>query len=80
MKKWQLLLLDEATSALDNKNENQIQEMLNKIIEEENFTVIVIAHRLKAVEKCDRCYKMENGKIIKFGTLNEIINSNDKKL
>ena len=80
IKQAKILLLDEATSALDNKNENQIQEMLNKIIEEENFTVIVIAHRLKAVEKCDRCYKMENGKIIKFGTLNEIINSNDKKL
>jgi ABC-type bacteriocin/lantibiotic exporter with double-glycine peptidase domain len=36
------------------------------------MTVIIIAHKLKTVKKCDRCYKMKNGKIVKVGTLNEI--------
>ena len=70
--------MDEATSALDNKSENEIQEMLDNIIQEENITVIVIAHRLKAIQKCDKIYKIQNGEIIDSGTLDEIMEKENK--
>ena len=72
MKKNKILILDEATSALDNESEDEIQNLLDNIILNEKMTVIIIAHKLKTVKKCDRCYKMKNGKIVKVGTLEEI--------
>ena len=72
LKKNKILILDEATSALDNESEEEIQNLLDNIILNEKMTVIIIAHKLKTVKKCDRCYKMKNGKIVKVGTLNEI--------
>ena len=68
-----VLLLDEATSALDNKTENEIQTMLDSIISGEKMTVIVIAHRLRAVKECDKCYLMQNGRITLTGSLEEIM-------
>ena len=68
-----VLLLDEATSALDNKTENEIQNMLDSIISGEKMTVIVIAHRLRAVKECDKCFLMQNGKITHTGTLDDIM-------
>ena len=68
-----LLLLDEATSALDNKTEDEIQTMIDKIISEEKITVIVIAHRLRAVKECNKCFLIQKGRIIKTGTLGKIM-------
>jgi ABC-type multidrug transport system fused ATPase/permease subunit len=67
-----ILLMDEATSALDNETANDIQSMLDEIIKKENMTVVVIAHRLQAVKECDRCFYMNNGKIVHVGTFEEI--------
>ena len=67
-----IILFDEATSALDNESEEEIQNLLDTIILNDKMRVIIIAHKLKTVKKCDRCYKMKNGKIVKVGTLNEI--------
>ena len=78
IKNGKILIMDEATSALDNKSENEIQEMLDNIIQEENITVIVIAHRLKAIQKCDKIYKIQNGEIIDSGTLDEIMEKENK--
>ena len=68
-----VLLLDEATSALDNKTENEIQTMLDSIIQGEKMTVIVIAHRLRVVKECDKCFLMQNGRITLTGSLEEIM-------
>jgi len=72
LKKNKILILDEATSALDNESEEEIQNLLDNIILNEKMTVIIIAHKLKTVKKCDRCYKMKNGRIVKVGTLKEL--------
>lgn len=64
--------MDEATSALDNETANDVQCMLDEIIKKENMTVVVIAHRLQAVKECDRCFYMNNGKIVHVGTFEEI--------
>ncbi|HKM01630.1 MAG TPA: ABC transporter ATP-binding protein [Sedimentibacter sp.] len=58
----ELLILDEATSALDNDTEAAIMEAINHFHGKK--TMLIIAHRLKTIEKCDILYKVEDGKII----------------
>lgn len=57
----EVLILDEATSALDNDTEAAIMESINHF--QGKKTLIIIAHRLQTIEKCDMVYRVENGKI-----------------
>lgn len=59
----EVLILDEATSALDNDTEAAIMESINYF--QGRKTLIIIAHRLQTIEKCNMVYRVENGKIIK---------------
>ncbi|MFW3405398.1 ABC transporter ATP-binding protein [Aliarcobacter butzleri] len=56
-----ILVLDEATSALDNDTEAKIMDEIYQISKDK--TLIIIAHRLSTIEKCDRVYKIKNGKL-----------------
>lgn len=56
----EVLVLDEATSALDNDTEAAIMESINRLHGKK--TLIIIAHRLQTIEKCDLVYRVENGK------------------
>ena len=57
----EVLVLDEATSALDNETEAKIMDEIYKVSEDK--TLIIIAHRLSTLEKCEKVYKLKNGKI-----------------
>ena len=57
----EVLILDEATSALDNDTEAAIMESINRL--HGRKTLVIIAHRLQTIEKCDMVYRVENGKI-----------------
>lgn len=59
----QILVLDEATSALDNDTEAAIMESINRLHGKK--TLIIIAHRLQTIEKCDIVYRVELGKVTK---------------
>jgi subfamily B ATP-binding cassette protein MsbA len=61
-----ILLLDEATSSLDSESEAQVQEALNRLME--NRTTFVIAHRLSTVQHADKILVMDEGKIVEEGT------------
>lgn len=69
-----ILIFDEATSALDGITEkiimNAIQELSGK------KTIIMIAHRLKTVKKCDIIYLMEQGKVTAEGKYQELLEKN----
>ncbi len=56
-----LLILDEATSALDVDTEQEVMNAVNSMIGTK--TIIIIAHRLSTLDKCDKIYKVENGKV-----------------
>ncbi len=58
----EVLILDEATSALDNDTEAAIMESINRLHGKK--TLIIIAHRLQTIEKCDVVYRVENGKAV----------------
>ncbi len=57
----EVLILDEATSALDNDTEAAIMESINRF--QGRKTLLIIAHRLQTIEKCDMVYRVVNGKI-----------------
>lgn len=58
----EILVFDEATSALDNDTEAAVMEAVNSFHGKK--TMIIIAHRLNTIEKCDIVYKVENEKLV----------------
>ena len=59
----EVLILDEATSALDNDTEGAIMESINSL--HGRKTLIIIAHRLQTIEKCELVYRVEDGKLVR---------------
>ena len=58
----EILVFDEATSALDNDTEAAVMEAVNSFHGKK--TMIIIAHRLNTIEKCDIIYKVEDAKLV----------------
>ena len=70
-----VLILDEATSALDNLTEQAVMDALQNL--NNNITVIMIAHRLSTVKKCDNIFLLENGELKGEGTFEKLIKENE---
>ena len=68
----EVLILDEATSALDNQTEKAIMDAVNNL--GKDITIILIAHRLSTVKKCDQIFLLEKGHLKNQGTFEELIN------
>lgn len=66
-----IIILDEATSALDAENEHEILAAIDELTR--NKTVIMIAHRIKSVQKADHIIAVENGQIVQEGTHEQLI-------
>lgn len=73
LRKPKILILDEATSALDNTSEKHIQEEIEKMKQENNTTIIAIAHRLTTLKNCDRIIVLNKGHIEEDGKFDELI-------
>jgi ATP-binding cassette subfamily C protein len=69
-----LLVMDEATSALDADSENEINKALDEM--RGRVTVVLIAHRLNTVQRSDRVFLIEGGKISASGEFSELLRSN----
>ena len=67
----QILILDEATSALDNQTEKAVMDAVNSL--RKNITIILIAHRLNTVKKCDKIFLFEKGELKNQGTFEELL-------
>ncbi len=66
----EILVMDEATSSLDVLTEHQFAQAIEAVRGEK--TLIVIAHRLSTVRKCDRIFMLEGGKIVASGTFDHV--------
>ncbi|ERP97592.1 hypothetical protein Q666_04370 [Marinobacter sp. ES-1] len=70
-----VLILDEATSALDGITEKLIMDAIHDFSGKK--TIIMIAHRLATVKKCDSIYLLANGQVTDQGTYAELCQRND---
>jgi len=75
-----VLVFDEATSALDGMTEDAVMQAVQTLSAER--TMILIAHRLRTVQACDRIVMLEAGKIVADGSYNELATQSEafKKL
>jgi ABC-type multidrug transport system fused ATPase/permease subunit len=67
-----VLLLDEATSALDETSQAKVSAALDEAMK--GRTTIVIAHRMSTIEKCDKIFVLDNGKVKEEGTFKALKN------
>ncbi len=60
-----VLVLDEATSSLDTFTERGFMEAVRAL--QGDKTLLIVAHRLSTVERCDRLYRLEQGRVVEEG-------------
>ena len=68
--KSNIILFDEATSALDNVTQDKVQKAIYGL--DKDKTILIIAHRLSTVNKCDRIVVVDDGNIVDIGTHKEL--------
>mgnify|MGYP000862662527 FL=1 len=71
MKNAPVIFLDEATANVDPENENELMHAVQALTAEK--TVIMIAHRLKTVERADQIIVVDHGKIVQHGTHTQLL-------
>jgi len=59
-----IILADEPTGNLDTKTGKKIMELLMRLNEEENKTLIIVTHDLSIAEKANRIIKLQDGKVV----------------
>lgn len=74
-KQANVLVFDEATSALDNKTEQAVMDTIEGLGKE--ITVIIIAHRLSTLKKCDFVVEIDKNHTTKITSYQEIINESN---
>ncbi|NP_001085260.1 antigen peptide transporter 2 [Xenopus laevis] len=69
-RKPKLLILDEASSCLDAETEHEIQKSLQSI---EDLSLLIIAHRLRTVQKADQILVLDGGNLVEQGTHEKLV-------
>ena len=75
LKNSPILLFDEATSALDNQTQSEIKATLDNLKNE--YTIIIVAHRLSTIQDCDKIHVIEDGKVISSGKHKKLLESSE---
>ncbi len=72
-KQASVLVFDEATSALDNATEQSVMEAIEGL--NRDLTILMIAHRLTTVRRCDIIVELEQGRVVAQGTYDQLLQS-----
>lgn len=67
----EIIVMDEATAALDNETEHAVVESIKHL--HQIKTLIIIAHRYTTIKHCDIIYRFHEGKLIDYGSYEEVI-------
>lgn len=70
-KKAKVLVFDEATSALDNVTEQAVMDAIENLDRE--LTILVIAHRLTTIQRCDRVIELDRGRLVAQGSYDQLL-------
>jgi ABC-type multidrug transport system fused ATPase/permease subunit len=73
-----IIIFDEATSALDNETESEVMAAIESL--RNKFTIILIAHRLTTLEKCDNIFELRPSGIVAHGSFKELISKSNFSL
>lgn len=65
-----ILIFDEATSSLDENTEKNIMNAINKFYRLK--TIIIVAHRINTLKKCDNIFLFEKGRVIETGSFKKL--------
>lgn len=76
VQKTEIILFDEATSALDNETQASIKKAIDNMKNE--YTILIIAHRLSTVIDSDRILLVDDGKIVAEGTHKELLKNSEE--
>jgi ATP-binding cassette subfamily B protein len=68
-----LLVMDEPSSALDARSEQILHELIATL--KRSVTMVIVAHRLKTVEACDRLVVLEGGRVTQLGSPEDLMSS-----
>ena len=66
-----LIIFDEATSSLDEQTETEIMDTIYNLDKE--LTIVLVAHRISTLKRCDEIYEMKNGSLILIGTYDDLL-------
>jgi ATP-binding cassette subfamily B protein len=72
-KEASVLVLDEATSALDNATERSVISSIEGL--DRNLTILLIAHRLSSVQRCDMIVELNHGRVVAQGRYEQLLES-----
>jgi ATP-binding cassette subfamily B protein len=70
-KQASVLIFDEATSALDNTTEQSVMDAIQGL--SSDLTILLIAHRLTTVQRCDTIVELEHGRVVAQGTFDQLL-------
>lgn len=70
-KEAKIIVFDEATSALDEGTEEQLMKSIYNL--KSDITIIIVAHRLSTIKRCDTIIKLNEGMIEKIGNYESVI-------
>ncbi len=70
-KQASVLVFDEATSALDNATEQSVMDAIEGL--NRDLTILLIAHRLTTVRRCDTIVELEHGRVVAQGTYEHLL-------
>ena len=66
-----LIIFDEATSSLDEQTETEIMDTIYNLDNE--LTIVLVAHRISTLKRCDEIYEMKNGSLKSIGTYDDLL-------
>jgi ATP-binding cassette subfamily B protein len=66
-----VLVFDEATSALDNATEHSVMDAIEGL--NRDLTILLIAHRLTTVRRCDTIVELEGGRVVAQGAYDQLL-------
>ena len=66
LKRCEIILADEPTGSLDQTTANDILNILTKLNQDENKTIIIVTHDLNIAKRCNKIYKIQNYNLIKL--------------
>lgn len=70
-----VLVFDEATSALDNATEQEVMDSIEKM--SRDLTIIIVAHRLTTVKRCDTIIELGHGKVVAQGAYEYLLENSE---